>query len=52
MKMAEKFIQPIFDRSGFFMHASQEEKIEVLKYKFNLSHGKGKRKSKKKKKKK
>ena len=46
-----KFIQPIINRNESIemmrKGLTQEERIEVIKQRFNLYHGKGKRKRKK-----
>lgn len=46
-----KFIQPIIDRNDSIdlmkRGLTQEERIKVIKERFNLYHGKGKRKRKK-----
>lgn len=49
-----KFIQPLIESNEErkeFKYLSPEEKVEMIKLKYNLNHGKGKRKRKNSKKK-
>ena len=46
----DKFLTPIIETNKFISEMTKEERIELIKTKYNLRHGKGKRKSKNKKK--
>ncbi len=50
-KTIEKLLAPSFEYNKNTCTITKEEKIEVIKQRFNLSHGKGKYKKKNKKRK-
>lgn len=49
LKTIEKLLNPAIEYVNNVSHMSTEEKIELIKRKYNLTHGKGNRKKKKKK---
>lgn len=51
LNTANKFLSPIIERNNNiaeFKTLSQKEKVEIIKNRYNLTHGKGNRKKKKK----
>lgn len=49
LNTAGKFIKPIIDRNTRIATMTDEEKINMIKSRYNLTHGKGIRKKKKRK---